>query len=60
MSPEAKGTASRGRILAALRSEDVPRLFRYFAGLLAVGGAGMFLLERGQNPQFRSIEDGVW
>ena len=60
MSPEGKSTPSRGRILAALRSQDVPRLFRYFAGLLVVGGTGMFLLERGQNPQFRSVEDGVW
>ena len=60
MSPEAPGTPSRGRILAALRSQDVPRLFRYFAGLLTLGGAGMFLLERDTNPQFRSFEDGVW
>ncbi len=52
--------ANLRRVARALRREDVPRLLGLFALVLAAGGCGIFLLERGRNPQFEGVGDGLW
>jgi voltage-gated potassium channel len=43
-----------------LRTEDIPRLFLYFAALLALASFGVVYFERGKNPSFENYGDGFW
>jgi voltage-gated potassium channel len=49
------------RIRAVLRAERVLlRLVGVFATLFLAGGIAMYFFERGANPRFRGIGDGLW
>jgi len=48
------------RLWATLQSENVPRLAGYFLATVLMSGVAVFFIERGRNPHFRSVEDGLW
>jgi voltage-gated potassium channel len=48
------------RLWGVLVAEDIPRLVGYFLGIMLAAGPVVYLLERGRNPHFRSVEDGLW
>jgi voltage-gated potassium channel len=43
-----------------LQAEDLPRLFFYFAALLALADFWIVYFERGRNPAFQGYGDGLW
>jgi voltage-gated potassium channel len=58
---EPKGAFNEARTLwQRLQAEDVPRLFLYFAALLALADFWIVYFERGQNPAFQGYGDGLW
>jgi voltage-gated potassium channel len=48
------------RLLATLQSENVPRLAAYFLATVLMSGVLVYVIERGRNPHFHSVEDGLW
>lgn len=63
MAPQDEKVSFRESVLdfwKRLRAEDIPRLVVYFAALLGLATFWILYLERGKNPAFASVEDGLW